>query len=77
MKPLNRGAAKVEERPAAAKSQAVPPSRVGMRAVTTRLSPEALKQLKMDAVERSMSLEGIMREAVNDYFEKRHKPPVA
>lgn len=59
------------------------PSREGLRAVTTYVSPEAHAQLSMMAIERGqkekrkVSTQELMTEALNDLFRKHGKSQIA
>ena len=69
--------------PPAAEREAAPPkgyyaaTRAGRKKVTAALEPEAHKQLKLLAVDRSQTVEDLLREAVSDLFRKYGKPPIA
>jgi hypothetical protein len=52
-------------------------TRAGRKKVTAALEPEAHKQLKMLAVDRSQTVEDLLREAISDLFRKYGKPPIA
>ena len=70
------------EQPAPARERAEPKgyyaaTRAGRKKVTAALEPEAHKQLKLLAVDRSQTVEDLLREAVSDLFRKYGKPPIA
>ena len=45
--------------------------------ITMRLRQDAWKQIKIAAVERGTTARGLMIEALNDWFTKHGKPPIA
>jgi hypothetical protein len=49
----------------------------GKRGQTLRLSPEAWRQLKLLALERTTTSHALLIEAVNALFQKHGKPPIA
>ncbi|MDH5327676.1 MAG: hypothetical protein OEY58_19655 [Gammaproteobacteria bacterium] len=55
----------------------VPPSRVGKKAVTGYIEPEAQKQLKQIALEEDTTVQELFREAINDLFVKKGRTPLA
>jgi hypothetical protein len=55
----------------------VPVDREIRRGVTLRLRPDAWRQLKIAAVERDAPAHDLLVEAVNDWFTKHGKPPIA
>jgi len=63
--------------PAADGTTARPPSRVGQRAVTTYVSPEAHKQLRMLSIETGESVQVLMTDAMNGLFRKHGKAYIA
>ena len=54
-----------------------PPSRRGKKALTVHVDPAVVRQLKMLGVEEERSTQAMVAEALNDFFEKHGKPPVA
>ena len=58
-------------------SAAIPPSRQGRKAMTLYLDPAAHKQLKLLAIDLDRPAHGILLEALDDYFRKCGKPPIA
>ncbi len=54
-----------------------PPSREGQRAVTLYVKPEAHKQLRLLSVEQGVSVQELMREALNGLFQKHGKSLIA
>jgi hypothetical protein len=53
------------------------PSRIGQRAVTLYVKPEAHKQLRLLAVDSGMSVQDLMTEALNDLFRKHGRTLIA
>jgi hypothetical protein len=53
------------------------PAKEKPRGQTLRLAPEAWRQLKMLAVERTTPSHKLLIEAINDLFRKHGKPPIA
>ena len=53
------------------------PSRVGKKPVTVYYDKQAHLQLKILALERETTIQGLHEEAVNDLFVKHGKPPIA
>lgn len=60
-----------------ASTGAKPAFQVGKKAMTLYFKPEVSKQLKQIALDEDITLHELMREAINDLFEKRRKPPIA
>jgi uncharacterized protein (DUF2236 family) len=55
-----------------------PPSRAGKKAVTGHFDPAVSKQLKQLLLDQDRhSLQELLAEALNDLFQKYHKPPIA
>ena len=54
-----------------------PPSRKGKKAVAAFVSREVWKQLRSIAVDRDTTLQACLVEALNDFFEKYHRPRIA
>lgn len=52
-------------------------SRHGKKAITTYLDPAVYRQFKILAVERDISGEALMYEALNEVFRKYNKPQIA
>jgi hypothetical protein len=71
----------VAEKPGAAIRSATPeippPDKEKPRGQTLRLNPQAWAQLKLLAVESATSSHDLLLEALNDFFQKRGKPPIA
>lgn len=55
----------------------IAPSRVGKRSVTGHFDPAVVRQLKLLAIDRDTSIQGLLAEALNDLFEKHKLNPVA
>jgi hypothetical protein len=55
----------------------LPPSRIGKRAVIVYVDPGASKQLKQMALDSETSVQELVREALNDLFQKHRKPAIA
>lgn len=53
------------------------PARRGMRIVTVYIDPAAFLQLKVLAAGMDRSVQGIMEEALDDFFAKHRKPRLA
>lgn len=52
-------------------------SRHGKKAITTYLDPAVYRQFKILAVERDISGEALIYEALNEVFKKYNKPAIA
>lgn len=48
-----------------------------VRQVNLRLNPTAKKQLDMMAVEMDTTRQALIEEAINDFFRKHGRPPIA
>lgn len=59
-----------EQRPVSAPPQ----SRVGKKVIAGHFNPDAAWQLKKLALDRQITLQKLLEEAVNDLFEKYHLP---
>lgn len=57
--------------------QTRPMSRVGKKTIAAHFDPAASKQLKQIGLERDRSVQDLLREAINDLFEKYGKAPIA
>lgn len=56
---------------------ALPPSRVGKRAVSGHFDPAVAKQLRMLAAESERKVQDLLEEALNDLFRKYNKSAIA
>jgi hypothetical protein len=65
--PPNKAAAPSEKRP----------DRVGKRATLFQLPAAAKKQLAILAIEGETTQQALLTEALNDFFKKHGKPPIA
>ena len=63
--------AKALEAPAKAKADEA------IKGQTLRLNMDAWRQLKLMAIDRALPAHDLLIEAVNDYFAKHGKPPLA
>jgi hypothetical protein len=52
-------------------------TRAGKKKVTASLDPAAHKQLRQLGLDRDMTTEALLIEAINDLFKKYSKPPIA
>lgn len=64
-----------ERKPAAASAPA--PSRVGKKALIGYFDPSVSKQLKQLALDHDSTAQELLREAINDLFQKYKKPSIA
>ena len=55
----------------------VPPSRSGKKTVAGHFDPAVSKQLRQLALEEDTTVQELLREALNDLFEKRSRPRLA
>ena len=55
----------------------VAPARRGKKAVAGHFDPAVQKQLNQMALDEDSSIQELLREAINDLFAKRGKPPIA
>jgi hypothetical protein len=58
-------------------SSNVPETRRGKKTITTFVFPEVLKQLKLLGIEKEMTNQELMYEALNELFKKYNKKPIA
>jgi hypothetical protein len=61
----------------AAASFAKPPSRVGKKAIIGYFDPSVSKQLKQMGLDKDLSVQDLLSEAINDLFHKYRKPNIA
>ena len=55
----------------------VAPSRTGLKTIAGHFDPAVSRQLRSLALERDTSLQELLREAINDLFQKYQRPPLA
>ena len=55
----------------------VPPSRAGKKTVAGHFDPAVSKQLRQLALEEDTTVQELLREALNDLFDKRKRPRLA
>ena len=55
----------------------VPPSRQGKKMISGHFDKDVHRQLKMLAIEKDTSIQGLLSEALNALFERNNKPPIA
>ena len=86
MQPLDRRAASELEQvsasgspidPSPSERQRVPPSREGKKTVAGHFDPAVSRQLRQIALDENRTVQELLREALNDLFAKRSKPPIA
>jgi len=56
---------------------ATPSNRLGKKSITGWFEADVLKQLKMIGLDRDMSIQQMVGEALNDFFAKNGKPQIA
>jgi hypothetical protein len=66
-----------EEEREAVQAVQKPPSRKGKKIVAGHFDPAVTKQLKLIGIETDRSLQDMLAEAINDFFQKQGKPPIA
>ncbi len=71
------GPATAKPRGAKAPAPQLKPSRVGKKPITGFFDPAVSRQLKQVALDQDSSIQELMREALNDLFEKHNKKPIA
>ena len=54
-----------------------PSNRLGKKSITGWFDADVLKQLKMIGLDKDMSIQQMVGEALNDYFAKNGKPQIA
>ena len=78
LKPLDRVVAGAEPPPKRHWKSSPPPSRAGKKALIGYFNPEVSKQLKQITLDHDLnSVQELLREALNDLFQKYKKPPIA
>ena len=55
----------------------LPPSRRGKKQIGGHFDPEVSRQLKIAAAREDKTIEQVLGDAINAYFEKRGIPPIA
>lgn len=60
-----------------ARTTRIPAVRIGKKAVTGWFDSDVVKQLKMIGIEREMSIQDMIGEALNDFFTKHGKAQIA
>jgi hypothetical protein len=55
----------------------LPPSRKGKKTIAGHFDPEVSRQFKLIGAETDRSLQDMLTEAINDFFQKYGKPPIA
>ncbi len=68
---------KEEASPVASKKAAVTPGRRGKKTIAGFFDPAASRQLRQIALEEGSNVQELLREAINDLFEKRGKARIA
>lgn len=53
------------------------PSRAGTRAIGGHFDPAVARQLRLIAADEEATIQQLLREALNDLFQKRGRPPIA
>ncbi len=78
VKPKEKPAVKRKENRGVNTPNNVPPSRVGKKPLTAFFDPDVIKQLKLIGLEGDgKTLQGMMEEAINDFFAKHGKAQIA
>ena len=54
-----------------------PPSRSGKKTIAGHFDPAVSRQLRQLALEEDSSVQDLLRQAINDLFEKKNKPRLA
>lgn len=54
-----------------------PPSRTGKKTIAGHFDPAVSRQLRQLALEEDSSVQELLRQAINDLFEKKGKPRLA
>jgi len=63
--------------PSPAGTAEIPPSRTGKKTIAGHFDPAVSRQLRQLALEEDSSVQDLLREAINDLFEKKGKPRLA
>jgi hypothetical protein len=64
-------------RKAAVLASPQPPSRIGKKALIGYFDPAVSRQLKQLALDGDTTTQELLREALNDFFQKHKKPAIA
>jgi hypothetical protein len=56
---------------------ALPPSRQGKKAITGYFDPAVSRQLKQIMLDQDTTMQALLAEALNDFFRKHGKKPIA
>lgn len=76
--PKDSGVAeKAAVQPAEKTRTATPSNRLGKKSITGWFEADVLKQLKMIGLDKDMSIQQMVGEALNDFFAKNGKPQIA
>jgi hypothetical protein len=75
--PAQAAAARARKAAEAVSMPPRPPSRVGKKALIGYFDPSVSKQLKQMALDGDTSTQELLREALNDFFQKHKKPAIA
>jgi hypothetical protein len=75
--PAQAAAARAHKAAEAVSMRPRPPSRVGKKALIGYFDPGVSKQLKQMALDGDTSVQELIREALNDFFQKHKKPSIA
>jgi hypothetical protein len=67
----------VDDTPSVPARSQVPPSRIGKKPITGFFDPAVSKQLKKLALDQDLTVQDLVREALNDLFKKNNLPPIA
>lgn len=69
--------ASVSQARSSTRKSVVAKTRGGKKGITFFIDPEAHRQLKLLSVEQDISIEAMMRDALNDFFQKNKKSRIA
>ena len=72
-----KGEPKAPAEPAAASKSPITPGRRGKKTIAGFFDPAASQQLRRMALEEGSNVQELLREAINDLFEKRGKARIA
>jgi hypothetical protein len=68
---------RAEPRPIKTRAFPVPPSRASKKALIGYFDPAVSKQLKQIGLDKDLSVQDLLGEAINDLFQKYKKPTIA